>query len=197
MVRRFRDSISGIAAVEFAYIFPVFMLMISGTLEVSQGVVAHKRFQKAAAMIGDLISREEQIGAANGEAATAFAGILTSAQQVMDPISSSTLRFKVYSILRATAANSTQTRAVWSWDSYTGAISKVCTAKAMPADGMLAPGTAAIVVEAEFEHSPIVANMVPGFMSMMSWSDVITHSPRKNNCVGIDGKSCAESCPNF
>ncbi len=62
-VRRFFANSSGVAAVEFAYLAPLLMLMTFGTIEVARALTVHKRFQRATAMVGELIAREESLGA--------------------------------------------------------------------------------------------------------------------------------------
>lgn len=197
-MRRFAIDRKGVAAVEFAYIAPILILALFGTVEVSRAVMMHKRFQRVSAMIGDLVSREQSIGAAPGEAAGILNGMMTSAQQVMYPFSAANLRIEVNSLrAKSTGADPLPTRSEWTYRSQTGTAVSTCTDKAMPADGMVTAGNTAIVVDATYSYAPLLSKLIPGFQNAMTWSDTITHSPRRASCVGFEGKNCGELCPGW
>lgn len=186
----------GVAAVEFAYIAPLLILALFGTVEVSRAVMMHKRFQRVSAMIGDLVSREQTMGSAPGEAAAMLNGMMLSAQQVMYPFSMSSLNIKINS-LRAKSNDKNRTRSEWSYEYKTRSAKSTCTDKPMPSLGMINAGNTAIVVESSYQFTPLLANLVPGFQTSMNWKDTITHSPRKASCVGFDGSNCGELCPGW
>jgi Flp pilus assembly pilin Flp len=187
-------DIKGVAAVEFAYIAPLLILALFGTVEVSRGVMMHKRFQRVSAMIGDLVSREQTIGTAAGEAVGVINGMMLSANQVMAPFSIATLKLKVFSI-RAGDTDATQTKSEWTY-AYPEKTSAIqCSAKAMPSAGMLTTKSTAIVIEAKYTYKPLLSNLIPGFKSAMEWSDTISHSPRKASCVAYEGQNCGTICP--
>ncbi len=192
----FRRNKNGVAAVEFAYIAPLLILALFGTVEVSRAVMMHKRFQRVSAMIGDLVSREQTIGTAAGTAAPILNGMMLSAKEVMYPFSTSSLEVNVNS-LRAKSDDKTQTKAEWSYSSTNQSTASTCTIKAMPAADMISAGNTAIVVESKYKFSPLLANLIPGFRTSMTWTDTITHSPRKASCVAYEGKNCGELCPTW
>lgn len=192
----FAVDAKGVAAVEFAYIAPLLILALFGTVEVSRAVMMHKRFQRVSAMFGDLVSREETIGNAPGEAADMLNGMMLAAQQVMYPFSMSSLNIKINS-LRAKSNDKNRTRSEWSYEYKTGIAKSTCADKSMPAHNMISEGNTAIVVESSYQFTPLLANLVPGFQSSMNWRDTITHSPRKASCVGFDGSNCGELCPGW
>lgn len=71
LISQFRSLLresSGVAAVEFAFLAPLLMLMTFGTFEITRALIVHKRFQKATAMIGDLVAREQQLGETSADA---------------------------------------------------------------------------------------------------------------------------------
>lgn len=195
-IASFARDRKGVAAVEFAYIAPLLILALFGTIEVSRAVLMHKKFQRVSAMIGDLVSREQTVGSAPGGALQAINGMMLSAEQVMYPFSTNGLRVKVNS-LRAKSNDATQTRSEWTYDSKLNTAVSSCTNKAMPASGMINAGNTAIVVESTYVYAPLLKDLVPGFKSTLTWNDTITHSPRKASCVGFDGKNCGELCPGW
>ena len=60
---------------------------------------------------------------------------------------------------------------------------------------MLNAGNTAIVVDASYRYTPLVARLIPGFKTAMTWTDTITHSPRRASCVGFEGKNCGRTLP--
>jgi Flp pilus assembly protein TadG len=176
-IRGFLADGSGIAAVEFAYIAPLLMLMTFGTFEISRALIVHKRFQRATAMVGDLVSREEQLGATYPEAKAALDGIMLSAQHVMEPYTSTPLRMAITQ-LRASSSDAKKTNVEWSY-SYNGMPVTNCPlAKNMPAWDMITKGNAAIVVEAQYQYTPLLTNIIPNLIKQMNWSDTMAFSPR-------------------
>jgi Flp pilus assembly protein TadG len=194
-IDRFAASTSGVAAIEFAYLAPLLMLMTWGTLEISRGVMTHKRFQRVTAMVGDLVAREKQLGTNVSEAKAELAGIMESAKNVMLPFSSTPLKLTVMSV-RSNPNPPNATTVEWSY-AYQGATAPQCPApKVMPA-GMISPGNAAIVVESSYVYTPLLANLSQafgGWGSSITWTDTITNSPR-NSCVDYAGMNCTGVCP--
>jgi Flp pilus assembly protein TadG len=176
-IRKFAASTSGIAAVEFALLAPLLMLMTFGTFEVSRALLVHKRFQRATAMVGDLVSREKQVGSSPTDASSTLDGMLVSAEHAMEPYSSSPLQLSI-SQLRASSSDATKTKVEWSWSYHNMPIASCGDAKSMPADNMISAGDAAILVEAKYVYKPLLANIIPGLVSEMTWSDKMSFAPR-------------------
>jgi Flp pilus assembly protein TadG len=176
-MRSFLRDASGVAAVEFAYLVPLLMLMTFGTFEMARGLIVHKRFQRATAMVGDLVSREEQLGSTRSQAVSALDGIMRSVAHVMSPYSVTPLKM-VITQLRALPSDATVTNVEWTYG-YQATPSVNCgSQKAMPATNMVTAGNAAIVVEAQYQYTPLLTNIIPGLVKQMNWSDTMTFSPR-------------------
>jgi Flp pilus assembly protein TadG len=184
-LRGFAKSTSGVAAVEFAYIAPLLMLMTFGTFEVTRALIVHKRFQRATAMVGDLVARESKLWPADedeasvttSDAKATLNGILQSVEHTMEPYSSSPLQITVYQ-LWASMSDAKKTKIEWSYQYPAGTTSGCGDPKAMPETGMLQPGGRAIVVEAKYKYTPLLSNLLPGFVQQMNWSDTMTFAPR-------------------
>jgi Flp pilus assembly protein TadG len=194
LLNKFKRNVAGIAAVEFALIAPLLMLMLFGALEVSRAVMMHKRFQRATAMIGDLVSREESIGESAGQGVLVLNGMMLSAAHIMQPFDMATFNIGVFHVR---AISATQTQADWQYTSSGGAAGSAlitCVPKAMPAAGMVNVGNAAIVVESSYTYTPLFASLAPpGFGVSIPWTDTITHSPRQRNIIPLDtptGPNC-------
>lgn len=64
---RFRQANDGVAAIEFAFIAPVMLIMFFGIFEAGRAYSMHRRFADASNMIGDLVTREQEIKEADLE----------------------------------------------------------------------------------------------------------------------------------
>ena len=65
-MRTLRDC-SGVAAVEFAFVAPILILLWLGGVEITQALSADRRVSALAASIGDLVSRSEMVTEAEVE----------------------------------------------------------------------------------------------------------------------------------
>lgn len=208
-----RRDRKGTAAIEFAYLAPVLLVMLLGTIEVSRGISIDRRFGLVTSMVGDLVAREKSI--ASPSPAAALFGIMKSASSIMQPYDASTLKVRIMSVM-ALNADTTKGTVKWSYDCTNTA----CTASSSPPSGFL-PAQAAcanytlpagivsqynsvIVVQSQYTFKPLFVNWTPGAgnnntgnpMTQGDWKDTSTHSPRQA-CVD-DGSGCPTSsttCP--
>lgn len=186
---QFRANCAGVAAVEFAFIAPVLMIMTIGIAEASRAVMMHKRYQRSVAMVGDLVSREDAIGTTAAEATAEMAGMMKAAEQAMAPYSFATLKIGVSAIM-APIAPATQTTVAWSYPYHSYPVSACGANKNMPAANMISAGNAAILVEGQYTYTPLIANLIPGFKGSVTWTDTIAYSPR-GACPDYAGKKCS------
>lgn len=61
ILKRFRADQSGVAAVEFAFIAPILLIMYMGTMELSQGIQLNKRLSRSATQVADLVAQASEI----------------------------------------------------------------------------------------------------------------------------------------
>lgn len=59
LVTRFRDEVKAVAAVEFAFLAPLMILLYVGTIEISSAVSANRKLSRAASTLGDLLTQVE------------------------------------------------------------------------------------------------------------------------------------------
>jgi Flp pilus assembly protein TadG len=61
LVRRFGRNTRGLAAVEFAFILPMMLLLVFGTIEISSGVAIDRKVTLTARTLSDLVSQGTQV----------------------------------------------------------------------------------------------------------------------------------------
>lgn len=187
----FKDNCSGVAAVEFAYLLPLLIMMTYGVIEASRAVMMHKRFQRSVALIGDLVAREQQIGGTTKASADAdMAGMMKAAEHIMKPYDVTSLKMGVSAIEAPPPPQSASaTTVAWSFSHNSYPVLSPGSPKPMPAANMITAGNAAILVEAEYKYKPILTNLVPGFNVEVTWKDQIAHAPR-GRCPAYGGQDC-------
>ncbi|MFA5955324.1 TadE/TadG family type IV pilus assembly protein [Hyphomicrobium sp.] len=192
--RIFRTDVAGVAAIEFAFLVPVLLVMTFGTIEMSRAVIVHKRFQRATAMVGDLVSREKDLwpedkaiaSVTTADAKSALAGIMLSAEHVLDPYSVDTLQIRVYQAW-ANVSTPTQAKIEWSYE-YTfhtkSAATVGCGDKITLDQDVLSGNGRAIVVEGTYTYTPILVNLLPSIISQSAtWFDRMRMTPRDSPSV--------------
>ena len=58
---RFRDEARGVAAVEFAFIAPLMLLLFVGTIELSAGVSVNRKLSRLSSTISDLVTQSQTL----------------------------------------------------------------------------------------------------------------------------------------
>ncbi len=192
-IRRFFVNTAGVAMIEFAFIAPLFVLMALGTFEVGRSIVVHKRFQRATAMVGDLVAREEMLGTSKADSVAQLQGIVKAAEHAMWPYSTTPLKLAITQI-RAAVGNAATTTVAWSYAHNGMSVSQCPASKAMPATGMIVAGGYAIMVEGEYQYTPVLKDILPFNWTGKPFKDTVTNSPR-NNCVEYGGIPCTGACP--
>ena len=87
--RQFARDSRGVAAVEFALLLPILMLLYFGVVELTQGIMAQQRTSHVAATVGDLVSQSSTLSSAD------VADILSVGGEVMYPYPTTSLKLRV------------------------------------------------------------------------------------------------------
>lgn len=190
-VRVWRDT-RGAAAVEFAVLAPLLMLMLLGTIEVARGVSTDRHFGAALSTAGDLVAREPFLGTNSAGASANLNSMMLSIKHLIAPYDASSLKLAIISV-RASTTDAADTRVSWSF-AYNGMDAPAkCSSYTVPAN-MIEKGGSVIVVEGSYLFKPLFGDFVPGFAGPITWTDKSFHSPR-NSCVDyVEGDNCKTSC---
>ena len=93
-IRRFWLDERGVAAIEFAFIAPIMMLLYFGLVEFCQGYMASRRAGHTASIVADLVAQSDATSTQDLAQVFAIGGL------IMRPFSSSELSIRVSSVTR-------------------------------------------------------------------------------------------------
>ena len=86
---RLRRDIGGAAAIEFAFIVPLMVVMFIGTVELSQAITVDRRVNQVASSTGDLVART------NALTTSEMSAIMGVIEQLLNPYDSTPLKLTV------------------------------------------------------------------------------------------------------
>ena len=180
LASRFARDARGLAAVEFAFILPLMLTLIFGTIEVSSGVAIDRKVTLVARSLSDLVSQGTQVTQTD---LTNFFG-LGSAIMSPYPVTATTMTQKVSAI---SIDASKVAKVVWS---YRGVVagSSITVTKEYAKDtvittippGLLVPNTQLIWSEVTYTYIPIVGFLMKGEFPL---SDQCFTRPRQSETV--------------
>jgi Flp pilus assembly protein TadG len=107
-VGSYLEERSGVAAVEFALIVPLMMMMFIGTVELCQAITANRHVGQVASTVGDLVARStSSITTAN------IVDDMTSATYLLAPFPSASATVTV-TMVQSSSSNANNTVVAWS-----------------------------------------------------------------------------------
>jgi len=186
--RRLLRSRQGVAAIEFAFIAPVLLILYFVTIEFSHAIETNKKVGRAASTIADLITQQPTMTAGNLDA------IMQIGQSSLQPYNRSTL--SIY----ATGINisndpTPQVTVAWSRQMVNGSngpdpAEKIGDETTVP-DALKIGGTFLVRVETKLDYRPIIAwtadqRQKLGLLSAFDNIDMAEHyylRPRMSNAI--------------
>ena len=144
----FAKSRAGTAAVEFAIVLPVAVLVYVGAVEISDGVMASRRVTTLTKTLVDLLSLEgttTQTSSTptpgNAVSATTLASLLSSATMLLAPEPTSTLTMTISAVDITNASSGTCCSALVRWSYTQGGTLRPCVVQltALPSSSDYAP----------------------------------------------------------
>lgn len=101
LLRRFRKSQTGIAAVEFAFIAPVLGVLLVGTIEVCNALECRQKVTSVASSVADLVAQTSSVSASD------LSNIFAAANALIYPYPASSAKIVVSSIISDGTGNGT------------------------------------------------------------------------------------------
>jgi len=193
LLNLFRRDARGDAAVEFAFLAPLLLLMLLGTIELGRALNIDRQFASATATAGDLVAREAYLGDTTSAATANLASMMLSIKHIMQPYDSSSLKMGIFSV-RASSTDPNDTYVEWAYPFNGMSVPSKCQKYTLP-ENLLGEGESVIVVDASMVFKPLFGDYVPGITGDMTWTDKSYHTPR-NSCVDyVKGNNCSSlSC---
>ncbi|WP_372782242.1 TadE/TadG family type IV pilus assembly protein [Phenylobacterium sp.] len=170
MLRRIRSDERGVAAVEFALIAPIMILLYCGLAELSIAMMAERRAAHAASVVGDLVAQSGQMST------TDLSDIYKVANSIMYPFPTATLKLRVTSV---TADVNAAAKVSWSQANGMTAFGKNTTVAGFPA-GLLVAGDSVIQSDVQYTFTSPLRYVLP---NPMPFSNTYILKPRNGGAV--------------
>jgi Flp pilus assembly protein TadG len=153
--RRWRGDRRGVAAVEFAFIVPIMLVMFIGAVELSQAITVDRRVTQVASSTADLVARKET-SINNSE----ITDILRIGGFILAPFDQSPLQVVVRNV-SSSSKDATVTKQSWQC-TYSGvganptpACTCMDTTYSLP-PGLVTTNDSVVVAEATYTYTPIL-----------------------------------------
>ena len=170
MLNRFRKDKRGVAAVEFALVAPVLILLYTGLAELTLAMMAERQAAHSASVVGDLVA---QSGAVT---TTQVSDIFNVGTSIMKPFPAATLAFRVTSV--KADANGVP-KVVWSLGHGLGALTAGATVSGFPVN-LLAAGESVIEADVAYTYTSPIMQVLP---APITYSDSFYLKPRRSSEV--------------
>jgi Flp pilus assembly protein TadG len=141
----------GVAAVEFALLLPILMLLYFGVVELTQGIMTQQRADHAAAAVGDLVSQSSTLTSAD------VTDIFSVGAAVMYPYPTTSLKLRVSSL---TADSHGVVTVAWSQGSGLTALTKGASVGGLPAN-VIVPGESVVMSESQYTYASVFGQVMP------------------------------------
>lgn len=143
----------GAAAVEFAFIAPVMILMYYGLAELTQAMMADRRASHVASAIGDLVAQDTVINT------TEINDIFNVGKAIIAPFPTSGLSMRVTSI-RKDSTGAIQVM----WSKSSGSMGVLSSVASVP-DGLIANNESVILAESSYVYNSATKKALPNALT--------------------------------
>jgi Flp pilus assembly protein TadG len=181
-IARFLRDPRGVSAVEFAFVFPVMVLLYLGGTALTQGIVIKRKTTLVASTIGNIVSQYTNI------ADTDMTSIMGATTAVVEPYDATPLGMIVSSVWIDTNGNATVT-----WSDASGTSTKLTSGASVTLPtgigGVANKETSVIWAQGTYLYTLPLGSSVLGRTSM-TFSQQFYLRPRRNACVTRNGGNC-------
>jgi Flp pilus assembly protein TadG len=190
LARKLLADRRGVAAIEFAMLVPIMLVMFFGTIEFSVGVAANRKVSLMAQTLSDLTSRS--ISVSDTDLSNYFAAGTAIMTPYIAPIYNATTGTISELWIDPSTGNA---RVQWSKPYGTGSVALgVGTTVTLPttnggdlilrdSSGVIVPGQYLIYAQVKFVYQPVVNYKIGGSAPTFNLSDVSYTRPRQASCV--------------
>jgi Flp pilus assembly protein TadG len=171
----------GVAALEFALVAPVMVVMFLGMTEVTVGVNTDRKLALVSRTLADLTARASQMTTAD------MTTIFTAAKIVMQPYSTTALKMVVSSVTVTTSGSTTTGSIAWSCASGSGATARAPNSSYTVPDSFKT-ATSFIVVETSLDYTPMFGGQFTG--GTLKFNETTPWPVRNASSVVWSGSNC-------
>ena len=180
---RLRHDCRGIAAVEFAVIVPMMLVMFFGTIEISSGVAVDRKVTLVSRTISDLASQSTSVQDSD------ISNFFTIGNAIMTPFSPTPIVATVSELY--VDPTTLVARVQWS----KGSAARVQGSAVTVPVGLKAPGTYLLFSEVNYRYVPTVGYVMG--RAGVTLSDQTYTRPRQSICVFYPSIPSNNLCPTY
>jgi len=152
---RFKQECRGVAAVEFALIFPILLVVYFGLVEMSNALDVRRKVENTANLTGMLVAQADKVDNAY------MNNLFEASKMAFEPFDIIPLKVVVSSIVRTQDNNGTWTNTVdWSDNYGNGSSARTQGSVLNPPDNVLDDNRSVIVTEVEYKYSRLLTSNV-------------------------------------
>jgi Flp pilus assembly protein TadG len=176
--RELRRDKRGVAAVEFALIVPIVIVVYALGFELAQASTVYRKLTDTTVQLANVTSQYTAV------ADTDVNNIFGASSQIMVPYSTTPLTIVLSEVVTDASSNAT---VCWS-KSYPSTVTPLVTGSAitMPA-GMASPHSHYILVQTTYAYTPTIGG---AFMSGLPMANQVFMIPRASTQIPYDGITC-------
>jgi Flp pilus assembly protein TadG len=177
--RRFAASTQGMAAIEFAMILPVLMVLFLGTLDGGRAIAIYMKVRSATYALDAITNQYTTVQASD------MTGIMGAITQMMQPYSSTPAIIKI-SQVKVSAAKA----ATISWGVAQGGSARAQGSSISLPSNLAVANTYLIFAEVSYTYTPLYGYFSAGSIAL---ADNLYSTPRSSTCiiyVPQNGSSC-------
>ena len=150
---------AGASAVEFALLLPLLVLLLFGSIEVTQAVMAKRKVTLVSSSLADLVSQKSSVSG------TEMSNIFDAGAAIVTPFDSTKLSSVVSSVQ---IDNNGKVTVAWS-QARNGTARTQGAAYALPAN-LVVPNTGVIVSEIAYTYKPVLGYVITGSLNLSETS---------------------------
>ena len=154
LARRSRMDTQGVAAIEFAFIAPIMVLMFIGAVELSQAIIVDRRVTQASSSIADLVARQE-----NKMLFSEMTDIVRIGGFILAPYDQAPLEVTVRNV-SSSPSNAENTKQSWECTAKGANAEPNCTCTnltyLLPRPGLVTTNDSVVVAEVKYTYMPRV-----------------------------------------